>query len=110
VLNRIKHILPSDIVTVSTSGNYSITFLVLITTNNPSASLACAFAIAINGSVQPESVGIGIQAGNQNIDHSLTGNVILSLTAGDQIALRNVGNTTDVLQNSQNGVMGGGCG
>jgi BclA C-terminal domain/Collagen triple helix repeat (20 copies) len=104
VLNGITHIPPSDIVTVSLSGDYSITFYVLTTTNNPSASLACAYAIAVNGTVQPESVGHGIQAGNQNIEQSLTGNIILTLTAGDQVALRNVGNTTDVLPNSQDGV------
>jgi BclA C-terminal domain/Collagen triple helix repeat (20 copies) len=104
VLSGITHIPPSDIVTVSLSGDYSITFYVLTTTNNPSASLACAYAIAVNGTVQPESVGHGIQAGNQNIDQSLTGDIILSLSAGDQVALRNVGTTTDVLPNSQDGV------
>ncbi len=78
-LSNVTHTAGTTTVTVTTAGNYRITYSVNIT-----AGIGSAIAIAINGTVDAStSVPVLVATGE------VSGSAILYLAAGDVITLRN---------------------
>ena len=95
----VAFIAPSTI-TVANGGEYRVLYEIepQFTGQNTQA----AYAIVLNGVVQPSTV-YG-QVGNNNENYNIVGSAILTIPNGSTLMLRNVGGTSDTLLTNADGV------
>lgn len=97
ILNNVAHIPGEEEVVLPLAGDYEVIFQVSVL--GGVAALLAAFAVTVNGVVQPQSVFANSMLG-AGLQMQVTGSAIIRVPAGAVITLRNVSGVAVPLSNT----------